>query len=419
MNSLEKQLRKLKTEKDDLVNALNLAHECQNDLAVELIDIKDKHTNLLGAFHDKQEECRQLRQQQFNDPIFSYVDSLAYELENSFNLENDTSNDDIHIPTHSNINTGNCLTPDSLLSSDSFYTNSSYSSIVVTSTIHPSPEDVHNRPLASTPLVTSSTLSTRNAEAYFDEKSAPNEPSLTSPACTTNTKTKNTLPKSLNHRFFFQTDKLRYIKPIEGSQILNHWRRLANPNLNDLFTDKDCYISRIKANLAAKEMQILNESKKQSGQVEINQNEDQKSRSTPHHSPSLSNNFVTTNSVFTFTTTSLSHTKESMTEVTTSFSNVRASTGKNEFSTDKHSINLSIPSSTNLITPTSLAQLNNRISLVEQVKNIIKMDQLSSASASNLSAPKFMVRIYKFYFQINFFLFFLTEQTNDGFQFKK
>lgn len=395
MNCLEKQLRKLKTEKDDLVNALNLAHECQNDLAVELIDIKDKHTNLLGAFHDKQEECRQLRQQQFNDPIFSYVDSLAYELENSFNLETDTSNDHIHIANHSNINTGNCLTPDSLLSSDSFYTNSPYSSIVVTSTIHPLPEDVHNRPLASTPLVTSSTLSTRNIVTYFDDKSAPSQPSSSSTTCTANSKIKNELPKSLNHRFFFQTDKLRYIKPIEGSQILNHWRRLANPNLNDLFTDKDCYISRIKANLAAKEIQISNECKKQSGQLENNQNDDQNSGSSLKYSPSLSNNFVTTNSVFTFTTTSLSHTKESMTEVTTSFSNVRPSTGKNEFSIDKHLTNLSILSNNNLITSTSLAQFNNRISLVEQVKNIMKMDQLSSSSTSKLPTPKFMVRIYK------------------------
>ncbi|XP_046908105.1 uncharacterized protein LOC124500656 isoform X2 [Dermatophagoides farinae] len=426
VQQLEKQIRLLTLEKEELVGALNLAHECQTELTIELIDVKEKHQNLLTAFHEKREECRQLREQQLlSDPmIFSYVDSLAYELENAFQFDENTSKDGLNHPHHQQLCSGNCFTPDSLLSSDSFYSSSPCSSMIaMTSSI--TAANTNTTQQQSSSNVTDCLMSTTSKQSSATASSFIPTSSSSSSSQPEPSKA-GMLPKMTNHhlhhhhyhRNLFLSDKLRYIKPLEGSQILNHWRRLANPNLNDLFGNQDRYVSRIKANLQAKaeinrkcitaapETSSTNLSPTQMTmriattttttdachQIEDNNNVDIIITS------SYSNNFVTTNSVFTFTTTSISHIKDSITEVTTTFSDVQPSTGKNEFSFDKHfltsnekcplscqpsssvEMNNSTPSTCyeNKITQNSLDQLHKKVSLVEQVKNIMKVDQLSS-----------------------------------------
>lgn len=304
VSQLERKIRKLTSENEELESALSLAHECQSELSLELIDVKEKHNNLLIAFHDKQEECRQLvKSHSFTDSIFPYVDSLAYELEQShWNRNGSISHldvcDEVNFPVLDSA-FNHCTTPDSLLSNESYYTNSPFVSFSGT-TISASQDLSKSQSSLSSQASTFSTTTVTSSKTTFR-----------------------------NH---FMSDKLRYIKPIEGSQILNHWRRLASPNLNNLFEDKENYISRIKANLAAFEVKISASSKDKSPIVSSSS-----ATAGSIQSVRVSNNFVTTNSVFTFTTTSLSQTKESVTHVTSTFSNVQPSTGKNDFSLDLHS----------------------------------------------------------------------------------
>lgn len=284
VTALEKKLRKLTSDNEDLESALNAAHDCQSELTIELIDVKDKHNNLLIAFHEKQDECRQLiEQQSLTDPLFAYSDSLAYELEQSIGaISNLESCDDSNFTLEKSFH--NCFTPDSLLSSDSFYTSSSFPSLTTTCA-----QQISSSPSSKT------TASSSNS----------------------------TLISCKNTKSHILTNKLRYIKPIEGSQILNRWRKLASPNLNNLFDDdKEKFISRIQANLAATEVKVSVSSSNKSRSNSI---------SNESYSIPIQNNFVTTNSVFTFTTTSLSHTQESVTQVTTSFSDVKPSIRSDEF----------------------------------------------------------------------------------------
>lgn len=438
MQQLEKQIRTLTLEKEELVGALNLAHECQTDLTIELIDVKEKHKNLLTAFHEKREECRQLREQQLlSDPIiFSYVDSLAYELENSFQFEENTSKNELNHSHHQHSCSGNCFTPDSLLSNDSFYSSSPCSSMIaVTSSI---------TAVTTNTTQQQSSLNASNCLISSTSKQSSSISTLPSSSTSSSQSEPSKTTKSANHqlhhhhyhRNLFLTDKLRYIKPLEGSQILNQWRRLANPNLNDLFGDQDRYVSRIKANLqataeinrkcvtASLETSSSNSSPTQTIMDNTTAMTDASDRIKSNDNVDIiitslySNNFVTTNSVFTFTTTSISHTKDSMTEVTTTFSDVQPSTGKNEFSFDKHfltstdkhhplfyqqssslQLNENIPSicHKNKNPQNSLNQLHKKISLVEQVKSIMKVDQLSSVDpgsklfSTSISSEKFKV----------------------------
>lgn len=172
---------------------------------------------------------------------------------------------------------------------------------------------------------------------------------------------------------------------------------MANPNLNDLFeSSKDRYVSRIKANLVASEVDIKYNCTDQNTLIKDQTKATSSGDLTCHSSnSSYSNNFVTTNSVFTFTTTSLSHTKDSMTEVTTTFSDVQPSTGENSnFSKYRNgkqnstfnSLSTSTPNISLNTNTNSLAQLHNRISLVEQVKSILKVDQLSSSASPTVNS---------------------------------
>lgn len=391
--SLEKTIRTLTTENEELESALSLAHECQSELSLELIDLKEKQANLLAAFHEKQEECRELaaRRRSTLSDLLPYVDSLAYELEQSSSSPSGSSahfHHEHHHPLHganlvSNLDEmlcdeheydpamggfdghhsthhhhhhlhHQCPTPDSLLSNDSFYTSSPF-----TSFSGPSTSAEQQQPTSSQPQSQQSSsdaiITTASTTTLTSSSSPSPSPSLSADNPTTTT-TSSTRP--FKHRHHFLTDKLRYVKPLEGSQTLHQWRRLASPNLNNLFEERETkgYFSRIKANLAAAEVALYAATSKDrlpapslSSSSEAHSSgtsappptisitlagssSPTQSRATlhpKHHQPSLMGaNFVTTNSVFTFTTTSVSQTRESVTHVTSTYSSVQPSTGK-------------------------------------------------------------------------------------------
>ncbi|KAI2799562.1 Kinesin associated protein [Blomia tropicalis] len=311
--NLEKKIRKLTIENEELESALHLAQECQSELSIELIDVKEQHNVLLNAFHDKQEECRQLtKRNSLTDSLFPYVNSLAFELDQSIQEGSVTNLDGCEDAVFPAIEPSfnQCTTPDSLLSNDSYYTSSPFTSFNGAST------SVNNELSKSQCSISSNTITLPSSNA--------SSPSVESKS------------RTIFRHHHFMSDKLRYIKPIEGSQILNHWRRLASPNLNNLLEDKEKYISRIKANMVASEMKVSSSLSKERNTTN-RLPETAKNSSHNVVQVSLVNNFVTTNSVFTFTTTSLSQTRESVTHVTSTFSNVRPSTGKCEYSVILHS----------------------------------------------------------------------------------
>lgn len=308
---LEANIRRLNVEAEELSSALEAAHECQAELSMELIEVKEKHNNLLVAFHEKQEECRQLAKRNSFEHFFPYTDSLAFELEQSSSagggevvrevvstLE-DTKSDDLNVFEFG----GQCITPDSLLSADSF----------------PS-------------------MSTADAEHGQQRPTAkPNEParrpSSTSLSTLDSTTTASTviISKTIVKSSNLLTNKLRYLKPLEGSSILGQWRKLASPNLNNLLEANDKYVSRIQVNLAATAKANYDETVGKTAAAAATTTTATKTSTTTV--PSLmqvlvSNNFVSTHSVYTLTTTSLSHTKESVTSVTTTLDSVQPCTGR-------------------------------------------------------------------------------------------
>lgn len=393
--SLERTIRNLTVENEELESALSLAHECQSELSLELIEVKEKQANLLAAFHEKQEECRELaaRRRSTLSDLLPYVDSLAYELEQSSSYANDAHHgaisnldevlfDDqydhsahhhqLHHPNHPHLH-HQCPTPDSLLSNDSFYTSSPFTSFSGPST---SAEQQQQPPSSQSPslsaeeaIITSSTVitTTITTSSPSSSTSSIQESSSISNTASTSTSTRTSNTNSRFQRHHFLTDKLRYIKPLEGSQTLHQWRRLASPNLNNLFEDKDNkYFSRIKANLAASEVALAAATAAKNPQ-RLPASSSSTNASSPsatssvittttatrslsptravHLRHSIGNNFVTTNSVFTFTTTSVSQTRESVTHVTSTYSSVQSSTGKegSTFSSSQHQRHDSTP----------------------------------------------------------------------------
>lgn len=312
---LETQIRQLNIEAEELSSALETAHECQTELSMELIEVKEKHNNLLVAFHEKQEECRQLAKRNSLEHFFPYTDSLAFELEQSSSGDSeavqsvsnmdDNKSDDLNVFEYS----GQCITPDSLLSADSFPSMSTAYN-----------EHQQRNGVASGRLNEQLSASLRRS-SNTSLSTLDSMPSTSAPTVIIS----KTIVKNSN----MLTNKLRYLKPLEGSSILGQWRKLASPDLNNLLEDNDKYVSRIQVNLGAIAKANYEETV---GKTKVATTSTSTS-TIPRTIPSLmkmlvSNNFMTTCSVYTLTTTSLSQTRESVTNVTTTFDNVQPCTGR-------------------------------------------------------------------------------------------
>ncbi|CAG2175382.1 unnamed protein product, partial [Oppiella nova] len=266
---LQRRVRDLTFECDSLQNALQVSHECQNELSVELIEIKEKYGTLLAAFHELQTEFK--KKSRFNTSHYQYMpfaDSLASELEST--LGSDCSDGELSSlgfrpvrKSAGNQNTGTeemrCYSPDSVLSGDSFYYR-------------------YNNPqpmIGSTPY----SNNTNNAKNYY------------------------------------MGDKLQIVKPLEGSTILRQWQKLATPHLGVILESLPLVTNKAIKDLDKELLEFTVNSMKECLK------EGEKEVETKKHM-----NFVTTNSIYTYTTTSLSHITDS-TSVTNSFSNVQLSTG--------------------------------------------------------------------------------------------
>ncbi|XP_054168368.1 trafficking kinesin-binding protein milt-like [Oppia nitens] len=120
---------------------------------------------------------------------------------------------------------------------------------------------------------------------------------------------------SVQQRSFYFTDKLQIVKPIEGSATLKQWQKLATPHLGTILETLPGVPNKAIKDLNKEVLESTINSIKVMNEKAIIECQ------TKRHM-----NYVTTNSIFTYTTTSLSQTTDS-TYVTNSFSNVQLSTG--------------------------------------------------------------------------------------------
>lgn len=115
-----------------------------------------------------------------------------------------------------------------------------------------------------------------------------------------------------SQKSYYFPDKLQIVKPIEGSVTLKQWQKLATPHLGVILEKLPGVPNKALKHLNSQLLEFtLSSSFDYFEDKSINK---------------CNINFVTTNSIFTYTTTSLSQTTDS-TSVTPSFSNVQLSTG--------------------------------------------------------------------------------------------
>ena len=118
---LQKSLKELTIENDTHLNDLQLSHDCQNELTKELIDLKEKHSTLLNAFHEFQTEFKRRNHRILNHypphGIFMPVsESLAFEIESTLGSEGYES--EVSDSRKKLWGDTRCQSPDSLLSGE-------------------------------------------------------------------------------------------------------------------------------------------------------------------------------------------------------------------------------------------------------------------------------------------------------------
>lgn len=183
---LEKQLRNVMLENEGLHSSIDLAHECQSILSSELLDIRKKYSVLLNAYQELQEEIKhkpELSITPWSAPG-SYVpfsESLAAELDES--LESDGYESGLSSLNH---NRSHNLTIDECQNSCS--------------------------------------KSPHRLSPSQGKKSAKSQESG-------NGKSPINLPQTRS----YLPDKLKIVKPLEGSEFLNKWKKMATPHLDSIF----------------------------------------------------------------------------------------------------------------------------------------------------------------------------------------
>lgn len=273
---LQKQNRETVAENDALKNALTISRECQEELSVELLELKEKHLVLLAAFHEIQDELR--RKNKYNlwsSPYLPTCDSLAAEIESSLGSEGyDSDFASLPCSSRSNYKTGK------------------------------------KEPRSVSP------------QSFISEKDSRIKP---------NSSHVGLAPS--NCRSLFTTDKLKIVKSLEGSQTLSRWKRLATPHLGVILESNAGVQSKalrdLNADLLDYVINCRSEQNCKKSDTDLNSNQVQNSpilTSSFNHLENSFKQFQMTSSTFTFTTTSLSKSSESTT-VTPSFSSIQLSTG--------------------------------------------------------------------------------------------
>lgn len=173
---LQRKTKELSAENESLQNALQVSHECQSELSLELIEIKEKYDTLLAAFHELQAEFKKRSRVQSNYYNFMpYSESLASEIESTLGSEaSEEYHSSLGFPIErqkkkslNNREELRCYSPDSVLSGESFY------------------------------------FRYNNAQPMTN----------------------------FAQKGFYLPNKLQIVKPLEGSATLRQWQKLATPHL--------------------------------------------------------------------------------------------------------------------------------------------------------------------------------------------
>ncbi|XP_053212702.1 1-phosphatidylinositol 3-phosphate 5-kinase-like [Panonychus citri] len=391
---LKKKIRDLSQENEGLYSALDLAHECQNVLSGELLETKEKYNILMSAFQELQEEMKRKTETNLSNwpPPGSYMpfcESLAAELEDSL---------------------------------DSFGYESGLSSL----------NRINRKEIDESRSHSPDSMLTENGGEFKGKSFKP----LTSGSLNQQQRTSNNI---LGRNFLF-SNKLRIVKPMEGSETLSRWKKMANPNLASIFENTSGIQNRIIENIrtdlsnhiattagvsatvsvTVTSMSLNNQQKvnyttcntntNNNNRIRLSNNSNNNNGGDGHlqennYSDDNSNPgkiFDTTLSTYTFTTTSLSLTSQS-TLVTPSFGAVQLSTGHiipissvytsttsydssnrynqkigNNLTINELLVSLSSSSSTTQSTPSSSLSSSSS-------PKIISSDELASSSSSNIS----------------------------------
>ncbi|KAI1293544.1 Trafficking kinesin-binding protein 1 [Halotydeus destructor] len=194
---LQRRIREVTVENDGLKNAVRVSHEFQNELSCELIDLKEKYEILLCAFHELQDEAKRNSRlkSECQWPSSSFMpinESLAAEIE-SVSLESEGYG-------------------------------SEFSSLNIQSGHHN-----HNGVSGDSSSHLSASM-LEDGPAILLRCSLPGNPA--------NNSAHNSVGGggggSGSIRSLLISDKLKIVKPVEGSETLTKWKRLATPNFGAL-----------------------------------------------------------------------------------------------------------------------------------------------------------------------------------------
>ncbi|KAF8764921.1 Trafficking kinesin-binding protein 1 like protein [Argiope bruennichi] len=349
---LQRKLRDVTADNECLTSKLEIAEECQHELSEELIDMKEKYGELMAAFQELQAEAKQAQRNKLpsantwqNFGMFSpYInpDSLASELEQSLGGRDSDGYSSDERPSHSRkvfntVRYANHGVParNRFSSSRSHYTMSGtggrpsltstcFSSLSQLSSLSSGFNDLASD--TESAYAESYSTDDENPDTFVDgktERMRPNKldvglhsfSSGFGTATDLNTElgkaagdswTRKSLYGRTIRRYQFP-EKLQIIKPLEGSQTLHHWQRLATPHLGGIFESRPG-------------VKIRGETKLQDfdEKVSLGDFEEDDDFSNPGKS------FMDTSSIYTFTTSALKTSE--MTNVTPSYPHVQLST---------------------------------------------------------------------------------------------
>ncbi|XP_076368434.1 trafficking kinesin-binding protein 1-like isoform X4 [Tachypleus tridentatus] len=289
---LQRKVRSLTTENEELQTSLQTSKECQNELSQELIDIKEKYAELADAFQELQEEVRKVCRNRLpkakrwtfeHSSSLINPDSLASELESSVNPDSDGYISDEKMSRNKRV-----FQTVKVAGKSKFIRSRRQDSGRAPYTPDMSPHLCPPKTSQPASLTVWSRTSFMNDGSLSDSESAyadsyqtdddgqfssisslgrPGAPGSTdleaalrrmSSGVATGTDTSSEdetaliryhSPDSLMlgpqyganssaFRRYHIPEKLQIIKPLEGSQTLHHWQQLATPHLGGIFEDR-------------------------------------------------------------------------------------------------------------------------------------------------------------------------------------
>ena len=340
---LQRKCRHLSGEKEGLEAALQLSQECQQELSQELLELKEKYELLLRAYHELQEE---LRRNRHSPPhLFPFDGDVNPHHRTSFGCLN-------YLPFSDSL----AAEIESSLGSEGY--DSEFSSLTTT----------FDRQGRQTPFMNS--VGGRRSTASNRTK----EERLESPQPTTSSKFGDGLG-------LMARNKLKIVKPFEGSQTLRKWRQLATPHLGVILESQSGVQSKTLRGVDQDLLQLvlMKDEERKILVKQIPTSDDQnKSEESLKQCKKKDDEIVVgkllfepTSSIYTFTTTSLSQCQE-VTLVTPSFLSLKLATG--------HSPPLTS------VAPTSSSVSVNQVVSVNVAVALIVVQSLIFFNIQNISA---------------------------------